>query len=242
MKTKYLNHINNYVNENISKFHQSKIESLKKLKLKQILVRKNPYLFKAKNIMTAQDLVKTLLDAYLSSQEETLFGDFLEGLAIYICSLVYNGRKSSAEGIDLEFEKDNIRYVVSIKSGPNWGNSRQIQKMKEDFKKTVRILKTNNPDIRVNSINGCCYGRDRSHDKGEYYKYCGQAFWEFISGSDKLYVEIIDPLGHEAKKKNDEFFEAYSKIINNFTAEFLTDFCLKGEINWEFLVKFNSSK
>ncbi|MHB1443532.1 MAG: PmeII family type II restriction endonuclease [Candidatus Humimicrobiaceae bacterium] len=242
MKTIYLNHINNYVNENISKFHQNKIDSLKKLKLKQILIRKNPYLFKAKNIMTGQDLVKTLLDAYLSSQEETLFGDFLEGLAIYICKLVYNGRKSSAEGLDLEFERNNIRYVVSIKSGPNWSNSRQIQKMKDDFKKTIKILKTNNPNINVKAINGCCYGRDNSPDKGEYYKYCGQAFWEFISGNNKLYIDIIDPLGYEAKKKNDEFFEAYSEIINSFTSEFLTDFCSRGKIDWETLVKFNSSK
>ena len=51
-----INDIKSYVSENIIKFHQSKLESLKKLKLKKILKRKNPYLFKAKNILTAQNL------------------------------------------------------------------------------------------------------------------------------------------------------------------------------------------
>ena len=68
--------------------------------------------------------MKTILDAHLSSQEEGIFGGFLEELAVFICGRVYRGKKSSAEGIDLEFEKDGTSYLVSIKSGPNWGNSR----------------------------------------------------------------------------------------------------------------------
>ena len=85
-----------YVQQNIGSFHQARLASLKSLKLSNILRRKNPYLFKAKNITLAQDFVRTLLDAHLSSQEETLFGDFLEGLAIFINRKVYGGWKSSA--------------------------------------------------------------------------------------------------------------------------------------------------
>ena len=237
-----INDIKNYVSENIIKFHQSKLESLKKLKLKKILKRKNPYLFKAKNILTAQDLVKTLLEAYLSSQEETIFGDFLEGLAIYICSEVYNGRKSTTEGIDLEFEKDNVRFIVSIKSGPSWGNSSQINKMRENFRKAKKILRTNNVNANIVAVNGCCYGKENTSDKGDYFKYCGQNFWEFISGDENLYLEIIEPLGFDAKKQNAAFLEAYSEIVNIFTEIFLIDFCIKGKIDWPKLVEFNSSK
>ena len=237
-----INDIKSYVSENIIKFHQSKLESLKKLKLKKILKRKNPYLFKAKNILTAQDLVKTLLEAYLSSQEETIFGDFLEGLAIYICSEVYNGRKSTTEGIDLEFEKDNVRFIVSIKSGPSWGNSSQINKMRENFRKAKKILRTNNVKASIVAVNGCCYGKENTSDKGDYFKYCGQNFWEFISGDENLYLEIIEPLGFDAKKQNAAFLEAYSEIVNIFTEIFLIDFCIKGKIDWPKLVEFNSSK
>ena len=135
MKLLRLKDVTAYVENNIHLFHSKRLQNLEKLKLTQILKRKNPYLFKAKNILTAQDLVKTLLNAHLSSQEETIFGDFLEGLAIYINQKVYSGNKSSAEGIDLEFDKDGIRYIIGIKSGPNWGNSSQINKLRDNFKK-----------------------------------------------------------------------------------------------------------
>jgi len=231
-----------YVEKNIGTFHEKRLQSIEKLKLNTILKRKNPYLFRAKNILTSQDLVETLLDAHLSSQEETIFGDFLEGLAIFINGKVYGGNKSSTEGVDLEFTKEKIRYIVSIKSGPNWGNSSQIIKMKDNFKKAKRILRTGDSKLHIIAVNGCCYGRDKNSDKGEYYKYCGQEFWKFISGNDKLYVEIVKPLGHEAKKRNEQFSETYSQIINKFTLEFSKTFCDDGKINWKALVKFNSSR
>ena len=233
-----------YVEKNIPEFHHNRLEKLKKLKLKEVLKRKNPYLFKVKHITTAGDFIKTILDAYLSSQEESLFGGFLEGLAIYICNHVYGANKSSAEGIDLEFEKDNAKYIVSIKSGPNWGNSSQIKRMKDNFRKAKRILGTNISTSRnVIAVNGCCYGKDNTPNKGEYLKLCGQRFWAFVSGNESLYTEIIEPLGHKAKEKNDQFLEEYAKVVNKFSLEFMEIFCdPTGEIHWEKVIKFNSGK
>jgi len=200
-------------------------------------------LFRAKNQTTAQDLVKTILDAHLSSQEEGIFGGFLEELAVFINGRVYSGRKSSSEGIDLEFSKNGINYIISIKSGPNWGNSRQIARMKDDFKRAKRTLGTNVSSQKVIAVNGCCYGKDDNPDKGDYLKLCGQRFWEFISGNENLYTDIIEPLGHKAKEKNERFSEEYAKVINRFTREFATEYCDKdGSILWEKLVKFNSGK
>lgn len=93
------------------------------------------------------------------------------------------------------------------------------------------------------AVNGCCYGRDSRPDKGDYYKYCGQRFWEFISGNVDLFTEIIEPLGYKAKDKNDVFVKSYSQMINKFTKEFAIAFCEdSGEINWDKLVRFNSAK
>ncbi|MBC8183314.1 cytosolic protein [candidate division KSB1 bacterium] len=241
-----INDVKKYVESNISTFHSKRLQNLEKLKLTKILKRKNPYLFKAKNILTAHDLVKTLLDAHLSSQEETIFGDFLEGLAIFINNKVYNGRKSGITGIDLEFDLNNARYTVSIKSGPNWGNDSQIKKMIDNFNTARKTLKTTGTKINVIAVNGCCYGRTlprfQYKAKGDYYKYCGQQFWELISGNENLYIDIIEPLGHKAKEKTEEFVISYSQIINKFTQEFSKDFCDDGIINWEKFVAFNSSK
>lgn len=43
-----------------------------------MLKRKNPYLFKAKYVLTAEQIVKNIVDAHISSNEETIFGDWLE--------------------------------------------------------------------------------------------------------------------------------------------------------------------
>ena len=232
-----------FIESNIQIFHKKRLDSLLKLSLTRILKRKNPYLFKAKAMDTAQDLVKSILDAHLSSQEEGIFGGFLEELAIFICGRVYKGRKSSTEGIDLELDKNKTRYVVSIKSGPNWGNSRQIAKMKDDFKKAKRILGTNNKKIKVAAVEGCCYGKDNNPDKVYHKKLCGQRFWEFISGDENLYTKIIEPLGHKAKEKDTKFQKEYAKVINRFSLEFMKKYCNKaGTIVWKKLVKFNSGK
>ncbi|NOZ46814.1 MAG: cytosolic protein [Chlorobi bacterium] len=232
-----------YVEKNIGTFHEKRISSLDSLSLSKILKRKNPYLFKAKYVLTAEQIVKGLVDAHISSNEETIFGDWLEGLAIFINSIVYNGIKSGIVGVDLEFDTDGKRYIVNIKSGPNWGNSSQIAKMISDFKTAKKTLRTSNSGLNIVAINGCCYGRDNKSDKGDYFKYCGQMFWEFISGNSNLYTEIIEPLGYKAKQKNEEFLNSYSQMVNRFTREFGNVFCdKKGDIDWEKLVMFNSSK
>lgn len=230
-----------YVEKNISVFHNKRIDSLDSLKLTRVLKRKNPYLFKAKYLLTADEIVKKIVEAHISSHEETIFGDWLEGLAIFINQKVYGGWKSGIPSIDLEFDKDGARHIVNIKSGPNWGNSSQIKKMKSDFISARRTLRTSNSNLHVVAVNGCCYGKQRKSDRGDYFKYCGQDFWEFISGNKELYVDIIEPLGHKAKERNEAFMESYSKMLNKFTREFTNDFCNDdGEINWPKLVRFNS--
>jgi len=233
--------ITKFIESHIPGFHAKRLESLAELKLEAVLRRKNPYLFKAKFVTSAPELVKLILDAHLSSQEETIFGGFLEELAIFVCQRVYSGIKSSAEGIDLEFEKDGIRYIVSIKSGPNWGNSSQISKMQQNFAKAKRILNTNTSAKNIVAVNGCCYGQERIEDKGDYVKKCGQSFWAFISGDDQFYTTIVEPLGHKAKERNEEFQIEYGKVITRFTAEFTQAFCMAdGGIDWHRIVEMNS--
>jgi len=243
MKRLNLSDVTKYVEENIGTFHLKRIKSLDNLKLTQILKRKNPYLFKAKYTLTSETIIKGLVEAHISSNEETIFGDWLEGLAIFINEKVYMGRKSGIKGVDLEFDNKEIRYIVNIKSGPSWGNSSQISKMIEDFKTAKKTLRTSNSNLTIVAVNGCCYGIYNTPDKGDYFKYCGQRFWEFISGDPNLYTDIIEPLGHRAKEKNDDFYKSYAQMINKFTKEFSKDFCKEsGEIDWIKLVKFNSGK
>ena len=235
-----LDEVNAYVNENIVDFHQRRIVLLKTLKLNNLL-KKNPYLFKAQNITTAGDLIVGLLDARLSSSEEKLFGDFLEDLAIFIASKTCNGHKSTAPGADLEFENRGIYYIVSIKSGPNWGNSSQQNQLAEDLRKAVTRVKQSRHGANVQPVLGICYGKTRTSYLRGYLKVVGQNFWYLVSENENLYTDIIEPIGYRAKEHNDTFYEEKARVVNRFTREFIDKFCDDTvAIDWVKLVEFNS--
>lgn len=241
-----LKSVTQYVQQNIGDFHQSRLKKIEEIKLKEVLRKKNPYLFKAKNVNRADEIIGPILDAYISSSEESIFGNWLERLAIFINQSVYGGQKAVVPGIDLDFNNGTNRYLVTIKSGPDWGNDSQVAKMVDNFNTARRRLQTSGAGAQAICVNGCCYGRSRPTTelkaKGNYYKMCGQRFWELISGDPKLYIELIVPLGHDAKKRNEEFKASYDAIVNKFTKEFLNDYSdATGNIDWEKLVVFNSS-
>lgn len=93
------------------------------------------------------------------------------------------------------------------------------------------------------AVNGCCYGRNTQPDKGDYFKYCGQDFWSFISGDDELYKKLIIPLGYNAKARNDEFNQKYTSLLSRMQRDFLNSFCLEdGLIDWDKIVELNSNR
>jgi hypothetical protein len=241
MDVKIQSKISKFVNAHIDEFHSARLARVQKIKLKEILKKKNPYLFKAKNLNAASDLVDSILNAFLSSSEEELFGQFLEKLAIYISSLMVGGQKSSAEGLDLEFTRDGERYLVAIKSGPNWGNKSQYSALKKCFQNAVAVLKQAKCSEKIQPVLGICYGRVGTKDNGLYLKICGQSFWHLISRDPNLYIDLIEPLGYEAKKHNDCYAQEQDACRNRFTNEFFELFCLpNGLVDWQKLVEFNS--
>ncbi len=86
-----------FVEENIKTFHNKRIDKLKSLKLSVLLKRKNPYLFKAKNINEASILIKDVLDAYLSSAASKS-GDSFSEARYRFCCCVYRFQECSGDG------------------------------------------------------------------------------------------------------------------------------------------------
>jgi len=241
MNTSNLDEVEDYISKEIITFHKAKLKCLEQLDLKKILKKKNPYLFKAKNINVASDLICELMDAVLSASEEKIFGDFLENLAIFVAKKIYNGWKSSSTGVDLELTKDDTHFLVSVKSGPNWGNSSQQKKQETDFQKAIAVLKQSRHTINVQPILGICYGKTKTKYLRGYMKIVGQNFWHFLSGNKEFYTDIIEPLGHKTREHNEYFRKKKDVLINIFTKEFLnSDFCQNGNIDWKKVVEFNS--
>ncbi|MDX6270003.1 MAG: hypothetical protein QOD28_1226 [Acidobacteriota bacterium] len=243
-------HYYDYLAEHvITPFYENRLNNLKQLNLHGVLKRKNPYLFKAKNIEVAGELVKSIVDAFLSSQEETIFGNLLEGFAIYVSKSLYDGFKSELKSVDLEFVRDGMYYIVGIKSGVNWGNSDQVNKMRDNFKAARDILRGRGITNEIVSVNGCIYGKDnvpfKKHKdiEKQYYKYAGQEFWYFISNDDQLYQEIIKPIDKEASQKDDAFKKAYAAKVNEMTTDFTKDFMTQdNQIDWVRLIDYVSKR
>lgn len=243
-----------YISEKvIIPFYEIRLEKLNTLTLNGIIRRKNPYLFKAKNIQTTEELVRYILDAFLSSQEETIFGNLMEELAIFVCKKIFNGYKAEQgkfKSVDLVFLKEDKTYIVSIKSGPFWGNKDQQDRMKSNFKDAKKILKNEGDKNKIVSVNGCIYGKDqkphkvdnRDRDKS-YYKFCGQEFWELITGDAEFYQRIVVPIDKEAKKRDENFRKAYYAKINELTKDFSKDYLSDdGQINWGKIIDFVSKR
>lgn len=240
MESLDLDEVREFVNDTIGDFHRRKARSLEELRLEKLL-KKNPYLFRAKNIITAGELITGLLEAFLSSSEEKLFGDFMEDLAVFIAERTSGGHKSSAPGVDLEFINQGVHYLVSVKSGPNWGNSSQQRRLEQDLRDATARLKQSKRTANVQPVLGICYGRTRTAYLRGYLKVVGQNFWYLISENRDLYTDIIEPIGYRAEAHNEAFLRERGGVVNRLTGEFIIRFCGKdGTIAWTKLVEFNS--
>lgn len=229
--------VERFVENQITEFHERRLANINSLKLTQVLSAKNPYLFRAKDLNSAHDLVKALLDARLSSAEEGLFGAFMEALAVFVSEEKCNGRKSGITGIDIELERGDVRYLIAVKSGKAWGNATQHKKLQENFATAVKVLRQNKTVGQIQPTLGICYGRFKTVDRGTYLHIGGQAFWELISGEPDLYMDIIEPIGHRAKEFNDEFEKNRDQAMNRMVGEFWEKFCLPdGAIDWPKIV------
>ena len=227
------------IRERLEVFYQRRLQKLSGLKLKDTLRKKNPYLFRAIGVQNAADIVEGLLQAYMSSSDETIFGDaFFEPIA----KAVSGGTVSPHEAIDLAIETETVYKPIAVKSSPNIFNSSQAKRMDDEFRKLrSRLQKIQK---QFDPLLGHCYGRVNTNPKAYIYRRrSGQVFWEELTGDPDFYLKLIRlmldyPIAHRILYR-----EEYDKAVNRFTKDFLEEFAnADGGIDWEKLVRFNSSK
>lgn len=64
-------------------FYGSLIEKIDALDIRKVIKRKNPYLYRAKAMENASEIVESVLSAFVTSSEETIFGNcFLNRLPL----------------------------------------------------------------------------------------------------------------------------------------------------------------
>lgn len=232
--------LNAFIDAEVDAFYQSRLKALNNLTLKEIL-KKNPFLFRAKNLLDPTVLISSMLDARLSASEEKQFGDLLENVAVFVAEQTCDGRKSSAKGIDLEFDDEGTRYLVAIKSGPNWGNSSQYQSLELNFRKAIQVQEQTRHHLPIQAVLGMCYGNSRDVNTGHYVKKMGQSFWYFLSDDLDLYEKILEQIGLRAGYHNRNFLEERMALESRLTEELLENYCsLNRQIDWSKILRFNS--
>ena len=193
------------------------------------LIEKNPFLFRARSPEGAHQLVRRLINAFLSSSEETYFGEILESIARVICKEAKGGRKSGMHGIDLEYDENGVRTIMQIKSSVKWGNSSQHKKLISDFQSAVRILRQGTA-MNIRCVEGCCYGPSGTNDRGTHLRVVGNAFWYDISGWKNAGHAILDIIGqHASNGLASEIQEAQKRIVDYLN---LSGAAVNGSIQW----------
>lgn len=227
----------------LEEFYANLIKKIDGIDINKIMRRKNPYLYRAKAMQNASEIVESVLSAFVSSSEETIFGNcFFEPLAI----AASGGQKALAEGVDIMVQDndENVIYAVAVKSGPSVFNADSKKRQEQNFNAASKLAKQ--AKARFEPIIGYSYGKKKTTGKGTpkiYQELAGQEFWEKLTGDEDFYIHIIGYMGTLPEQYVEEYKASYNKAANRLVREFSINFCNEdGSINWEKLVEFNSGK
>ena len=219
----------------LDNFYTNLIKKVDSLNVKAVMKRKNPYLFRAKAMNGAAQIIDAILAAFVSSSEETIFGNvFFEPIAI----AAVQGQKALAEGLDIMVERDNTIYAIAVKSGTSVFNADSRKKQEQNFMAASKLAQQ--AKKRFVPIVGYGYGKKKTSSRG-LPKLAGKDFWTELTGDEEFYIKLIRFMDKLPEKYVEEFDASYQRAANRLVREFTQEFCFEdGSIDWEKLVEFNS--
>ena len=222
----------------LTDFYTSLTQKLDEVNLTKILKRKNPYLYRAKGINNAVQVVDSILSAYVSSSEETIFGNtFFEPIAI----VVSGGQKAVTECVDITVDKDNTIYSIAVKSGTSVFNADSRKRQEQNFQSAQK--RAQQAHRAFIPVVGYGYGKKKVSVQNEkfYKELAGKDFWEWLTGDASFYTKIIDYMGDRPDEFAASFEDAYNKARNRLVRDFTLKFCKEdGSIDWTKLIEANS--
>lgn len=145
----------------LDNFYTNLIKKVDSLNIKAVMKRKNPYLFRAKAMNGAAQIIDAILAAFVSSSEETIFGNvFFEPIA----TAAAQGQKALAEGVDIMVERDNTIYAIAVKSGTSVFNADSRKKQEQNFMAASKLAQQ--AKKRFVPIVGYGYGKKKTSNRG----------------------------------------------------------------------------
>lgn len=209
------------------------------ISLHDLLRNENPYVMSQMDDEPVGDLIKKLMskqiETWVSSEIEVL----LEDLAVRAVELTYGGRRSERKGISFEFACNGCWYIVALVPPPTYDAGNEILEVENCLYYAAADVQSHNPSAKVILVVACCYGNEPVIEIEDYFKYCGQDFWELVSGVDELYTRITARLRQAfmgtALKETHEFAGAANRLSLEFSKQFCDE---SGCIDWQKVTAF----
>lgn len=200
----------------LDNFYNSLITKIDSLNINTVIKRKNPYLFRAKAMNGAAQIVDAILAAFVSSSEETIFGNvFFEPIAL----AASNGQKALAEGVDIMVEKENTIFAIAVKSGTSVFNADSRKKQEQNFMAANKLAQQ--AKKRFVPIVGYGYGKKKTTNRGLpkfYLELAGKEFWKELTGDDEFYIKLMRFMDKLPEKYVEDFDIAYHKAANRLVS------------------------
>ena len=213
---------------------------LTKLRPINLLKQKSPFLSCIRAPSSVEDLAANMVNDWLSSSAETVLGNVIEEAAVAVCAAAKNGRKATAEGMDLEFmqieQGSSILYLGQVKSGRNWGNSSQRQALARKFRTVEKRVNQNKGNQQiVYCFEGISYGPSKADLNPEGYKrYVGKSFWSHISGWDGTMEKVLEVVQEHAGNGLKAARQKSVEEITEFMEKEKLSIC--GKVDWKKLL------
>lgn len=177
------NIINNIVEDCL---YDLKMVKRKSINLPDLLSKCNPYSL-AVNCKTPEDIVDFILQKHQQTSSETIWGYYLETIAVKISEIRLNGFKSKEVCTDIEWITDGKKHFRGWKSSPNWSNA--------DQKRTLNITESqmkNSEDFGSFKVL-TSYGKTikRNKDYNKFTQLSGQDAWDEISNDMEMYNKVM---------------------------------------------------
>ena len=207
------------------------IGKLSKLKMREIVKRKNPYLFRASGISTCEELVKRAFIEYTSTLGENYFGSFFESVA----RVVSGGVKPPSGGeIDLDVRRGNDAHLYTIKSGPGGYNSSIEAKARTDLGHAETRLRQDR--VTTHKKMAYAYGRRITSFKDGVEKLASRDFWSELSGDKDFYIKFLDVCAELTHLFEADVDAPYQRLLN----EAHELFCEGDTIRWDKVIRLVS--
>ena len=206
-------------------------EKLSKLKMRDIVKRKNPYLYRASGVSTCEEFVSRAFTEYTSTIGENYFGSFFESVA----RIVSGGVKPASGGeIDLDVRRGNDAYLYTIKSGPGGYNSSIEAKARLDLGHAEQRLRQDR--VTTHKKMAYAYGRQKTSFKDGIEKLASKDFWYELSDDGEFYIKLLDVCAELMPLFKADANAPYQLLLN----EAHELFCEGDSIRWDKVIRMVS--